>query len=64
MPRSAAFAIALAVLAATVSACASPPPARRDVVLGIVGEPTSVFSDEPGARILEAAVTETLVRRD
>ncbi len=34
------------------------------MVLGIVGEPTSVFSDEPGAKVLAAAVTETLVRRD
>ena len=64
MPRTASIAAILTLLAATVAACAAPPPARRDVVLGIVGEPSSVFADEPGARILEAAVTETLVRRD
>ncbi len=32
--------------------------------MGLAGEPRSVMSDEPGARVLQAAVTETLVRRD
>ncbi|HVR88061.1 MAG TPA: ABC transporter substrate-binding protein [Candidatus Limnocylindria bacterium] len=45
-------------------ACASAPPARRDVVVGLLGEPQSVFSSEPGARFLAGAVTESLVRRD
>ena len=42
----------------------APAPARRDVVIGLVGEPASVFADEPNARIIAAAVTEQLVRRD
>ncbi len=39
-------------------------PTRRDVVLGIAGEPHAILSDEPSAQILQAAVTESLVRRD
>jgi peptide/nickel transport system substrate-binding protein len=39
-------------------------PTRRDVVLGIPGEPRAIMSDEPSAQILQAAVTESLVRRD
>jgi peptide/nickel transport system substrate-binding protein len=46
------------------AACATPRPARRDVVIGLVGEPASVFADDPNARIVAAAVTEQLVRRD
>jgi peptide/nickel transport system substrate-binding protein len=34
---------------------------RRDVVIGIVGEPSSVFANDPGARVIAAAVTEPLV---
>jgi peptide/nickel transport system substrate-binding protein len=45
-------------------ACSSPAPARRDVVIGIVGEPSSVFADDPGARVIAAAVTEPLVAMD
>ena len=46
-------------------ACAAPPArARRDVVIGLVGEPASVFADDPNARIVAAAVTEQLVRLD
>jgi len=33
-------------------------------VIGLVGEPASIFADDPNARILAAAVTEQLVRRD
>jgi peptide/nickel transport system substrate-binding protein len=44
--------------------CAAPRPVRRDVVIGLVGEPASVFADDPNARIVAAAVTEQLVRRD
>ena len=47
-----------------LSACAAPRLGRRDVVIGIVGEPSSVFADDPNARLLAAAVTERLVRRD
>ena len=47
-----------------ILACAAPAPGRRDVVVGIVGEPSSVFADDPFARVLAAAVTEQLVRRD
>jgi peptide/nickel transport system substrate-binding protein len=39
-------------------------PPRRDVVLGIAGEPRAILSDEPSAQVLLAAVTESLVRRD
>lgn len=41
-----------------------PPPTRRDVVVGLVGEPRTVFDDDPSARFVASAVTETLVRRD
>ena len=34
------------------------------MVVGLVGEPRTVFDDDPSARFLAAAVTETLVRRD
>jgi len=33
-------------------------------VLGIAGEPRAILSDEPSAQVLQAAVTESLVRRD
>src|SRR5438128_6951346 len=56
--------LAVLFLMAALSACATPPPARKDVVLGLVGEPASVFADEPNARILAAAVTEPLVAVD
>src|SRR5919201_1343173 len=52
--------IALTIL----TACSTTPPARRDVVVGLVGEPRTVFDDDPSARFVAAAVTETLVRRD
>jgi peptide/nickel transport system substrate-binding protein len=52
------------IVVALVSACATTPPARRDVVVGLVGEPRTVFDDDPSARFIAAAVTETLVRRD
>jgi peptide/nickel transport system substrate-binding protein len=47
-----------------MSACAVTPPTRRDVVVGLVGEPRTVFDDDPSARFIASAVTETLVRRD
>jgi len=47
-----------------MAACAAPPPARRDVVIGVVGEPSSVFADEPSARVIAGAVVEPLVARD
>ena len=49
---------------ATIVSCAAPPPARKDVVIGIIGEPASVFADDPGAHVLAAAVTEPLVALD
>src|SRR5207245_1091077 len=52
------------ILAALAGACATTPPARRDVVVGLVGEPRTVFDDDPSARFVAAAVTESLVRRD
>jgi peptide/nickel transport system substrate-binding protein len=47
-----------------VAACGPAVPARRDVVLGIAGEPRAIVSDEPSAQVIQAAVTESLVRRD
>src|SRR5207247_10767932 len=47
-----------------LQACTPARPARRDVVIGLVGEPASVFADDPNARIIAAAVTEQLVRRN
>src|SRR5438132_47282 len=54
----------LLLATAALVACASPAPERRDVVVGIVGEPASVFAEDPFARLGAAAVTEQLVRRD
>ena len=62
--RSRSLAVLLACAFLILQACAAPRPARRDVVIGLVGEPASVFADEPNARIIAAAVTEQLVRRD
>lgn len=62
--RRSAFAVAALFVVALVSSCGAPPPARRDIVLGLVGEPASVFADDPGARVLAAAVTEPLVALD
>jgi peptide/nickel transport system substrate-binding protein len=58
--------VALLIIGALVllQACAPSRPARRDVVIGLVGEPASVFADDPNARIVAAAVTEQLVRLD
>ena len=47
-----------------MASCAPTVPTRRDVVLGIAGEPRVILGDEPSAQILQAAVTESLVRRD
>jgi peptide/nickel transport system substrate-binding protein len=52
------------IVVAVVTACATAPPTRRDVVIGLVGEPRTVFDDDPSARFVASAVTETLVRRD
>jgi peptide/nickel transport system substrate-binding protein len=52
------------LLGSLLPACAAPAPTRRDVVIGLVGEPTSVLAEHPSARVLAAAVTETLVRLD
>jgi peptide/nickel transport system substrate-binding protein len=54
----------LAALTPFAAACAPTLPTRRDVVLGIAGEPRAILSDEPSAQVLQAAVTESLVRRD
>jgi ABC-type transport system substrate-binding protein len=56
--------LALAAVVALVSACSATPPTRRDVVVGLIGEPRTVFDDDPSARFVASAVTETLVRRD
>jgi peptide/nickel transport system substrate-binding protein len=56
--------LALLIVVGVVSACTTAPPARRDVVVGLVGEPRTVFDDDASARFIASAVTETLVRRD
>jgi peptide/nickel transport system substrate-binding protein len=71
-PRAAASAELTARRAITLTlvvvvlavACSTTPPARRDVVVGLVGEPRTVFDDDPSARFIASAVTETLIRRD
>ena len=57
-------ALALILLSSAIAACAAPAPVRRDVVIGLVGEPASVFADDPGARVIAAAVTEPLIALD
>jgi peptide/nickel transport system substrate-binding protein len=59
-----ALAFLLVAIVLILQACVPPKPARRDVVVGLVGEPASVFADDPNARLIAAAVTEQLVRRD
>src|SRR5213593_3705961 len=61
-PRG-AISVALVVVV-LLSGCTTAPPTRRDVVVGLVGEPRTVFDDDPSARFIASAVTETLVRRD
>jgi len=56
--------LALLFFLSALAACAAPAPARRDVVIGLIGEPASVFADDPGARVIAAAVTEPLVALD
>lgn len=56
--------VLLLVIACVVGSCAGAAPARRDIVIGLVGEPPAVLGDHPSARVLAAAITETLVRRD
>src|SRR6266702_5542773 len=63
-PRGAMSLALVGVLVALVTACSTAPPTRRDVVVGLVGEPQTVFDDDPSARFIASAVTETLVRRD
>lgn len=58
------LAVLLSVAACALAACAPAAPARRDVVVGLVGEPPSILADHPSARVLAAAVTESLVARD
>jgi peptide/nickel transport system substrate-binding protein len=55
--------LVLLFLSSSLAACAAPAPARRDLVIGLVGEPASVFADDAGARVIAAAVTEPLVAR-
>jgi peptide/nickel transport system substrate-binding protein len=62
--RSRRHALLIVLILIVLPGCASARPVRRDVVIGIVGEPASVFADDPNARIIAAAVTEELVRRD
>ena len=61
--RPISFLLAAGLLIAQSCAPATVP-ARRDVVIGLVGEPASVLADDPNARIIAGAVTEQLVRRD
>src|SRR5947208_14013639 len=61
---SLALTVGLLFLTSSLAACATPPPVRRDVVIGVVGEPASVFADDPSARVIAGAVIEPLVARD
>lgn len=54
----------LALALAAVSCAVPPEPPRDVVVVGVLGEPASLFSRDPAARVIAAAVIETLVRRD
>jgi peptide/nickel transport system substrate-binding protein len=63
IPRG-AIVLALLLVVGPITACSTTPPTRRDVVVGLIGEPRTVFDDDPSARFVAAAVTETLVRRD
>ena len=64
MRRLRPLAIIFAALLLGQSCTQAPTPARRDVVIGLVGEPASVLAEDPNARIIAAAVIEQLVRRD
>ena len=64
MRRAPVLVLSFFVLSVVAGACSAPQRVRRDVVIGLVGEPASVFADDPGARVLAAAVTEPLVARD
>jgi peptide/nickel transport system substrate-binding protein len=63
-PRGRAGLLALVLL---VAACAPPtrPPAteRGEIVIGIVGDPSSLVAEDPVARAIAALVVEPLVRR-
>lgn len=61
-PRDATAAALLAAL--VLSACTPGTPARRDLVIGVVGEPGSLLDDDPAARLIAGAVVEPLVRRN
>lgn len=61
MRRSWALLFVLVVAPACLGATTPP---RRDVVVGLASEPLGVMADDPAARIIRAAVTESLVRRD
>jgi peptide/nickel transport system substrate-binding protein len=63
LSRQGGLSLALIVIV-LIGACATAPPTRRDVVVGLVGEPRTVFDEDPSARFIASAVTETLVRRD
>lgn len=62
--RGALLALVVVVAVPLGAACATPPPARRDVVIGVAGEPRAILADEPSAELVAAAVTEQLVRKD
>lgn len=58
---------ALVVAIALLLSCsppAPPQPAARDLVIGLVGEPSSLLGDDPVGRAVSAAVIEPLVRRN
>ncbi len=63
MNRS-SFAFLVAVALVCVSCSSGPPPPRREIVIGLASEPPAVMADDPAARVIRGAVTETLVVRD
>ena len=64
LPRALLLLVIGGLLGGPLAACAASPPARRDVVIGLTGAPTSVLGGEAAADVLAAAVTEELVRRN
>src|SRR5204862_5453494 len=64
LTRRGAFSLALLIVVGVVSACATTPPTRRDVAVGLGAEPHTVLDDDPSARFIASAATDTLVTRD
>jgi len=62
-PRSGAALLALALAACTATVAPTTVTTARSLVIGLVGEPSSLLGDDPSGRAIAAAVIEPLVRR-